>query len=370
MNSCILGSMSDLAMNGPLLENISERTLKEHIIRTESHHYTTNTRFECDFTWRIQHFTTHFCDEKRTVLKTSFSAGENTCKWVLELHMPFKEDYHSLLRLSTIKSELGKFGSITGQLQYSIINSEGQKVQTRTGHFQLDSSNSVYDTNSGWYRSLFFDNKLLPQNVLTLHCSVSYIHSNNSVHIIDEYNVSVVNASSYYPLKDFAALLNNEEFSDITIYVNDKKYMAHKNILATQSSVFKAMFTDDMKEKQQNRIDICDIDEKIFQEILRYIYTGKVKNIETIAFELLLAADKYDLVILKALCENALCKLLGAGTALKILSFSDKYCLQNLKSRAINYISTNMKEIRDSEEWNNLISQPDFMKTLLEAYMK
>jgi speckle-type POZ protein len=66
--------------------------------------------------------------------------------------------------------------------------------------------------------------------------------------------------------------------------------------------VFAAMFEHDMEEGQSNNVIITDIDNEVVFEMLRFIYTGKVNHREKMAFDLLAAADKYDLGRLKIMC--------------------------------------------------------------------
>ena len=42
----------------------------------------------------------------------------------------------------------------------------------------------------------------------------------------------------------------------------------------------------------QNRVEITDVDCEVMTEMLRYIYAGKAPNLEKMADELLVAADK------------------------------------------------------------------------------
>ncbi len=55
-----------------------------------------------------------------------------------------------------------------------------------------------------------------------------------------------------------------------------------------------------MIENKENNITITDVDFDIMQEMLRYIYTDKVENINEMAPALLLAADKVTRI---ALCN-------------------------------------------------------------------
>ena len=79
------------------------------------------------------------------------------------------------------------------------------------------------------------------------------------------------------------------------------------------------MFEHDMEESKRNRVDVTDVDSDVMADMLRFIYTGKVQNfpkllvntfisflflfqapnLETMAADLLAAADKYALDRLK-----------------------------------------------------------------------
>ena len=52
------------------------------------------------------------------------------------------------------------------------------------------------------------------------------------------------------------------------------------------------MFNGDFKEKNEKRVDLSDDDSGALQELLRYMYTGKVNEFSTIAAQLLPVADK------------------------------------------------------------------------------
>ncbi|XP_065204072.1 speckle-type POZ protein-like [Planococcus citri] len=161
----------------------------------------------------------------------------------------------------------------------------------------------------------------------------------------------------------------NEDFSDVTISVKGKNYPAHKLILAARSSVFKAMFRNDMQESQKNRIVINDIEEETFEEMLHYIYTGKVKNLEESAFELLSVADKYDLKELKNACEGILLSKLSADNVGKILVLADMHNAEELKANALRFIKakySNCGNYENTEMWKILTeSRPSLMKDML-----
>ena len=59
------------------------------------------------------------------------------------------------------------------------------------------------------------------------------------------------------------------------------------------------MFKCEMNESKQNRVVIVDMEYKVLEEMLTYIYTGKSPNMGKMAEDLLAAAEKYDLAALK-----------------------------------------------------------------------
>jgi speckle-type POZ protein len=66
----------------------------------------------------------------------------------------------------------------------------------------------------------------------------------------------------------------------------------HKAILASRSAVFSAMFEHQMIEGKSNRVKIDDVDPDVMTEVLRFIYTGRINNIEKMSDLLLPVADK------------------------------------------------------------------------------
>ena len=61
-------------------------------------------------------------------------------------------------------------------------------------------------------------------------------------------------------------------------------------LILAQSPIFRAMFKADMKEKEDNTVEISDIDHVVFEEFLRFCYTGKFSK--SLAIKLFTVADK------------------------------------------------------------------------------
>jgi speckle-type POZ protein len=106
----------------------------------------------------------------------------------------------------------------------------------------------------------------------------------------------------------FEELFNNMPLSDVHFRIGEREFPAHKVILGARSNVFEAMFKHSSKEQSTNQVNIEDIKPEVFQELLRFVYTGRVPldKLETMAVGLFIAADKYLLDELKLKCQNYL----------------------------------------------------------------
>ena len=116
--------------------------------------------------------------------------------------------------------------------------------------------------------------------------------------------------------QDFGNIFTNGKFTDCSITCEGREFRCHQNILAARSSVFDAMFTHNMEEKISSRVDIIDLDSETVQDMITYIYSGKVGELDGKATGLLSAAEKYDLRELKQLCEDSLCNNINTDNVL------------------------------------------------------
>jgi speckle-type POZ protein len=134
-------------------------------------------------------------------------------------------------------------------------------------------------------------------------------------------------------------LFEKMPLSDVTFNVRGRKFGAHKNILAMGSPVFAAMFTHPTKEMLSGEVKVDDIDPDVFQEILRYLYTGLTQSttMDVMAPELLVAADKYLLDQLKFRCETHLIRQMSAKNCLDLLTLTTHHPAEHLKKFAIEY---------------------------------
>ncbi|GFT01636.1 speckle-type POZ protein B [Nephila pilipes] len=133
-------------------------------------------------------------------------------------------------------------------------------------------------------------------------------------------------------------------------------FFAHKNILSARSPVFKAMFTNDMKEKFSECVYIEDLDDGTVHRMLLYVYTAVVKDLQwESASALYAAADKYEIISLKNKCAFFLKNNISPNNACDLLILADMHQDQFLKSVTQEFILKHDSDVMNSYRWNALL---------------
>lgn len=94
-----------------------------------------------------------------------------------------------------------------------------------------------------------------------------------------------------------------------------------------------------LTESSNNCVTITDLDEETVRGMLHFIYSGIVPDLHHIAFKLLAASNKYELLRLKSLCEHALCNSISTNNACDVLIHADLHSAEQLKIHCISFIN-------------------------------
>lgn len=108
-------------------------------------------------------------------------------------------------------------------------------------------------------------------------------------------------------------LLKTGLLSDFLIITDEKTFAVHKNILASASLKFKAMFSVDMKENRKNALDLSSVDAGNMEKVLDFVYTDRLifaededpEHFKT-TMQLVKLADEHGFQQLKVACDKKL----------------------------------------------------------------
>ncbi|KAJ8669169.1 hypothetical protein QAD02_000428 [Eretmocerus hayati] len=136
-----------------------------------------------------------------------------------------------------------------------------------------------------------------------------------------------------------------EELSDVIIEARGKTIHAHRIVLYTGSDVLKAMLTSNMREGSCSRVKINGIKYEVMYQLIRFLYTGEVQNLTSLAERLYVAADMYNIKDLRCISENEMVKSINAHTALRFIVFGEQHNITRLSKGALEYVSRNYKTL-------------------------
>ncbi|CAL1294985.1 unnamed protein product [Larinioides sclopetarius] len=156
-------------------------------------------------------------------------------------------------------------------------------------------------------------------------------------------------------ITDLTCLHEDQSTCDVKLKTKMNTFPVHTAILSARSPVFKAMFSNDMKEKTNGCVDVSDLQDETVRRFLLYLYTDQLEDLTwDEALQLFKAADKYAVISLRDKCSNFLKSNLNFENACEALMLSDLHQDKDLKKRTQNFILKNAKVIFKSEEWKIL----------------
>ncbi|GFY66260.1 speckle-type POZ protein-like B [Trichonephila inaurata madagascariensis] len=221
-------------------------------------------------------------------------------------------------------------------------------------------------------------NRYFPNDILQLYCEWDIITGivlqeiektiYGSLISIQDWNLTSdgfkskkIHLDSKHVLKEnIESLYKENVLCDTKLKTKTGSFPAHKSILSARSPVFQKMFTNDMREKNSECVEIEDLDDDTVKRLLLYIYTATLPDLLwDSACKLYAAADKYEILSLKCECSSFLKDNLSQDNCCDLFILADTHQDEDLKSVVQDYIS-NHKDIFYTNEWKH------FMKTNLE----
>jgi BTB/POZ domain-containing protein 3/6 len=140
-------------------------------------------------------------------------------------------------------------------------------------------------------------------------------------------------------------MFNNPFMSDIAFSCegSDKKFFAHKYVLATSSAVFHAMFYGELAEKNPV-VHLSDTDEESLEEFLRFLYTDECNLTTDNAVFVLYLAKKYIVPSLARKCFEYFDANCAAENVLIILQQAIQFDENKLEEKCWDFIDLKANE--------------------------
>ncbi|XP_035231674.1 kelch-like protein 8, partial [Stegodyphus dumicola] len=188
------------------------------------------------------------------------------------------------------------------------------------------------------------------------------------------FEVSGMLQTSFNKLFEF---LQKEILCDVVIKAGNKSIKCHRNVLASCSPYFQAMFTAPLVESKQHVITIGDIDELAMEMLIKFAYTAKVELNASNAQALLHASSVLQLDALAQACCDFMSSQLHPSNCLGIRQLAHQLGQVDLVKKADSYAKYNFRQVVLNDEFvsisakhlEELISSSDlFVDNEIEVY--
>lgn len=166
---------------------------------------------------------------------------------------------------------------------------------------------------------------------------------------------------------DLGDLFSKSTLTDAVVYAEGQPIHTHKALLAARSPVFQSLFERLARENRPNVILINDLTFEVVQELISFMYSGKVNMV---SLELLSAAERYDIKGLKRICSTSIIKKLSVSTAIETLITAHVNKCTELEAAAVKFVSNNWKNVRRENSFTHLQNWPHILIKIIDTLAK
>ncbi|XP_035225092.1 uncharacterized protein LOC118197667 [Stegodyphus dumicola] len=305
------------------------------------------------FHWPIRNFSTL---TKDTVLYSHvFSVSlPNPCRWYLIFHLREYATANTSFHISIcrVRNTEPKPVFVKSKISFDERNSSKNK------HFFLN--------NESWKCTEFSGNiSINSQDVLLLKCEFIFSDCKYFSEITESFCSFTTSINCHDFNSDLRNLYETEQFSDARITVGSEVFFVHKCVLCARSSVFSRMLQTKMTEAKNDTIEISDVDPNVMEQMLSFMYSGYLEDMEDSVGELYALADRYDVSSLRKKCSNFFKSNFTFGNVCNILQLADLHSDTDLFNSALAFISDHATDVFSTHDWIK-ITKRNFMAKLLQ----
>lgn len=153
---------------------------------------------------------------------------------------------------------------------------------------------------------------------------------------------------------------------DIKLLVGKESFRAHRDVLSEASDYFAAMFSHDMKEKEQDSIELKEISPKGITVMLDYFYHGYI-TVDTTNIEDIIEAARFFHVewILEVSCDF-LVQCMSIENYPAVLMMMDKYSLGDMRFEILICFGQNLEALSKDEDFYKTLSYELLLQFLMD----
>ncbi|XP_050435386.1 BTB/POZ domain-containing protein 9-like [Adelges cooleyi] len=152
---------------------------------------------------------------------------------------------------------------------------------------------------------------------------------------------------------DYSQLYLNKKDSDVILVVENTRFYAHRNVLASRSVYFRALLCGGHKEAGQKEVPIKERSATSVKVLLQYIYTGRI-NLSTleskVVVDLLILSNVFGFTNLQfSLCEYLWSKI-DVSNVSTLFAVALYYQIKEFEVKLFNFINIHALDVLESKD--------------------
>ena len=156
-------------------------------------------------------------------------------------------------------------------------------------------------------------------------------------------------------LQQMDAFRMEKVFTDVVLSTEEgEQFSAHRLVLASVSSYFRAMFLTDMKESHETNITIRGVESQSLGLLIDFAYTSSLRVTFSNVHSLLSAASLLQFLTVENACYDFLRNSIDVSNCLDIWNLADMHGCTELLELAENFIRANFAAVLKLPEFNSL----------------
>lgn len=333
---------------------------------------------EINFLWTLKKFLSllHNIQNGQNIESSPFyAARDRKLRWSLVLYPKgysrSSRDHLSLfLFLLSNKSHTHR---VSAHFELSLKNSTGETLLYRKTFqkFRDPPEGKGYEHFIKLENLLEKSSNYLCNGNLTVHCTLRYqVDAGITVKPVPTKPINHRPLPAGTLAHQLELLYQGGRFTDITFSINGKEFRAHKLLLVSRSPYFANLFQHDITLRLLDYLELQDVRAEVFEQVLHFVYTDSIQNVEEFPEDLLIAANKYQIEALKEACENYLIRTITNQNCINLLLLGDFHCAPRLKEAAITFIESHITELICCPSWQKLKeTKPQLLVEMFESHV-
>ncbi|KAK0179587.1 hypothetical protein PV327_005325 [Microctonus hyperodae] len=322
------------------------------------------------YSWSIQNY-------KKTVAKNSLIDSSSFDLNVNGIHSSWN------LSIRFWKGPEGKRITNPVVLCLNMLNCSVEEVEQAKIRFQF----AVYNANINHWEYCHVSRTILELKSTSDIISLGYrdlsivdrhIKKTGEVMVMVKIQIIQCESERHSLSQDMAKLLKHPRAADTKLIcagMSNEEIPVHASVIAARSDVLADMIVPVVMENNGEMnyryvLELPELSRDITEELLRYIYSDHVDNLDTLVSQLLSAAERYRLQGLKELCERNLIETLTPENVASLLLIADEFSCDALKRASLAYCEENAMSINKSFAWKIMEQvNPELFNEVCEAGM-